>query len=93
MVQAARGVTRTVAIRMKQIVEAGIDGHGFNIRSWRRPPIYTSVAVLALTPGTRLSPYEILAPLGAGGPAFARVQSRRELWRGLAEAHTARTVC
>jgi hypothetical protein len=41
---------------------------------------------MALAPGARLGPYEILAPLGAGGPAFARVEVTRELRRGLAEA-------
>ncbi len=35
----------------------------------------------------RLGPYEIIAPLGAGGPASVRDFIRmRELWRGLAEA-------
>ncbi len=27
---------------------------------------------MALTVGSRLGPYEIVAPLGSGGPAFAR---------------------
>lgn len=40
----------------------------------------------ALTPGTRLGPYEILAAIGAGGPAYVRGRVVRELWRGLAEA-------
>ena len=41
---------------------------------------------LTLTPGTRLGPYEIVAPLGVGGPAFARGEIARELRRGLAVA-------
>ena len=42
---------------------------------------------MALTTGVRLGPYEILGPLGAGGPAAARAcMAMRELRRGLAEA-------
>jgi hypothetical protein len=42
---------------------------------------------MALNPGSRLGSYEIIAPIGAGGPASARgVNLTRELWRGLAEA-------
>ena len=38
--------------------------------------------------GTRLGPYEIIAPLGAGGPASvcSAQANRRELRRGLAAA-------
>jgi hypothetical protein len=46
---------------------------------------------MPLDAGFRLGPYEILAPLGAGGPASARGESRRELRRGLAVAKEART--
>ena len=41
---------------------------------------------MSLVAGTRLGPYEILAPLGEGGPASARVEDPCELRRGLAEA-------
>jgi hypothetical protein len=42
---------------------------------------------MSLRAGERIDPYEILAPLGAGGPAFARVDNDNgELRRGLAEA-------
>ena len=43
---------------------------------------------MSLPPGTRLGPYEILAPLGSGGPASVRgsVVVGRELWRGRAVA-------
>jgi len=35
--------------------------------------------------GTRIGPYEILAPIGSGGPASARAGDvMRELWRGRA---------
>ncbi len=38
---------------------------------------------MTLSVGTRLGSYEILSPLGAGGPASARVKHPRELRRGL----------
>jgi hypothetical protein len=41
---------------------------------------------MALSIGSRLGPYEVLAKLGEGGPAFARAEVTRELRRGLAEA-------
>ena len=42
---------------------------------------------MALVPGTRLGPYEIISAIGAGGPpALATENHRRELRRGLAEA-------
>lgn len=41
---------------------------------------------MALSSGTRLGSYEILAAIGAGGPAFARGPIMNELRRGLAEA-------
>ena len=42
---------------------------------------------MSLTTGTRLGFYEILAPLGAGGPAFVRgLHDVHELRRGHAEA-------
>jgi hypothetical protein len=41
---------------------------------------------MVLPAGSRLGPYEIEAAIGAGGPAFARVEVTRELRRGLAEA-------
>jgi len=41
--------------------------------------------MLALTPGTRLGPYEILDAIGAGGPPSLGRNSY-ELRRGLAEA-------
>jgi hypothetical protein len=53
----------------------------------------TSGPPLTIAFGARLGPYEIVSPLGVAGPALARVQSRRERWRGLAEAPTARTLC
>ena len=37
---------------------------------------------MALSPGTRLGPYEIAAQIGVGGPASVRLTSG-ELWRGL----------
>jgi hypothetical protein len=51
---------------------------------------------MSLTSGTRLGPYEVLGLIGAlrrrsgqaGGPAFARTGTMRELRRGLAEAKT-----
>ena len=51
---------------------------------------------MSLTSGARLGPYEVLALIGAlrlrsgqaGGPAFARTGTMRELRRGLAEAKT-----
>lgn len=44
-------------------------------------------SLLALSPGTRLGVYEVIAQIGEGGPASARVtQNQRELRRGLAEA-------
>ena len=43
--------------------------------------------------GTRMGPYEILAKIGEGGPAAARCDASGELWRGLAEAESARTSC
>jgi hypothetical protein len=46
---------------------------------------------MALTLGSRLGPYEIVSPLGAGGPASARVRIVRELRRGLAIAEEATT--
>ena len=43
---------------------------------------------MALASGTRLGPYEVLAPLGAGGPASARrVKCAGELRRGRAVAN------
>jgi len=41
---------------------------------------------MSLTSGTRLGVYEILSPLGAGGPASAERDLRPQLWRGLAVA-------
>jgi hypothetical protein len=42
---------------------------------------------MALAPGTRIGTYEIVAPLGAGGPAFVRgLHGVHELRRGHAEA-------
>jgi hypothetical protein len=42
---------------------------------------------VALSPGARLGPYEVLSALGAGGPASVRAGLVvRELRRGLAEA-------
>jgi hypothetical protein len=48
---------------------------------------YNSPAAhMSLTP-TRLGPYEIVARIGAGGPASVRLcNAGRELRRGLAEA-------
>jgi hypothetical protein len=43
-----------------------------------------------LSAGTRLGPYEVLASLGAGGPASARADFGDELRRGLAVAEAAR---
>jgi hypothetical protein len=40
--------------------------------------------------GTKLGPYEIIAPIGAGGPATIRGAFQRELRRGLAVAQEAR---
>jgi len=45
---------------------------------------------MTLSSGTRLGPYEITAPIGAGGPASARAVTC-ELRRGLAEAKLWRT--
>jgi hypothetical protein len=45
---------------------------------------------MSLSPGVRVWPYEIVALLGSGGPAFARVDDQRELRRGLAVAKEAR---
>jgi hypothetical protein len=45
---------------------------------------------LALTSGTRLGVYDITAPIGAGGPAFARSDFEGELRRDLAEAEAER---
>ncbi len=44
-----------------------------------------------MQPGDRLGPYEIVEPLGAGGPASARLVSVSEPRRGLAEAKPRRT--
>ena len=42
---------------------------------------------MSLAPGTRLGPYEIVALLGSGGPAYVRGWLvTRELRRGLAGA-------
>jgi hypothetical protein len=41
---------------------------------------------VVVEPGSRIGPYELICPLGAGGPASARGDSLRELRRGLAEA-------
>jgi hypothetical protein len=42
-------------------------------------------------PGARFGPYEIVAAIGAGGPASARARGAvRALWRGLAEAQSKR---
>ena len=41
---------------------------------------------MALALGTRLGPYEVIALLGAGGPASAERDLRSQLWRGLAGA-------
>jgi hypothetical protein len=41
---------------------------------------------MALPSGARLGPYEIVAAIEAGGPAFARAEVTPELRRGLAEA-------
>jgi len=43
-----------------------------------------------LMPGARLGSYDIAAPLGAGGPAFALTATQGELRRGLAEAQRER---
>jgi hypothetical protein len=41
---------------------------------------------MALAVGTRLGPHDVIAPLGAGGPAFARAcVFQREPRRGHAE--------
>lgn len=46
---------------------------------------------MPLTTGSKLGPYEIVAPLGAGGPASARGRRNpRELRRGRAEAKETR---
>ena len=43
---------------------------------------------MPLDTGIRLGAYEIIGPLGAGGPASARGERvSRVLWRGLAAAH------
>jgi hypothetical protein len=41
---------------------------------------------MTLLPGTRLGHYDIVAPLGEGGPARARGRIMNELRRGLAVA-------
>jgi hypothetical protein len=41
---------------------------------------------MSFATGTRLGLCEVVAPLGEGGPASARVEGPRELRRGLAEA-------
>jgi len=41
---------------------------------------------MSLTTGTRLGSFEILGPLGPGGPASAHGRTVNELRRGLAEA-------
>jgi len=41
---------------------------------------------MTITPGTRLGPYEVLAPLGAGGPPSLAAAFGRQLRRGLAVA-------
>jgi hypothetical protein len=46
---------------------------------------------MSLANGVRVGPYEILTPLGAGGPASARGVVPGELRRGLAVAKEART--
>ena len=47
---------------------------------------------MPLNPGTSLGPYQIVAPIGQGGPASVRGDMAiRELWRGLAEAKLLRT--
>ena len=50
-----------------------------------REPGYDPPALM-LASGTRLGPYEIVAPLGAGGQAFAERDLRSQLWRGPAVA-------
>ena len=52
------------------------------------PIIPPSIApVTTLSPGTRFGPYDVLAAIGAGGPAFARLlDADDELRRRLAEA-------
>ena len=45
---------------------------------------------MSLLSGTRLGPYEILAPLGAGGPPPLALALMRELRRGLAVAQRER---
>ena len=48
---------------------------------------YNTARQMTLSLGTRLGPYEILSPLGTGGPSSARDRlAPRELWRGLAVA-------
>ena len=54
--------------------------HSYVLRTER------SVAAMTLAPGTRLGSYGILAPLGAGGRAFAHGRITNELRRGLAGA-------
>jgi hypothetical protein len=39
-----------------------------------------------MKPGTRLGPYEVVGPIGAGGPPPLALALMRELRRGLAEA-------
>jgi hypothetical protein len=47
---------------------------------------------MTLDAGTRIGPYEVVAPLGAGGPASVRgCLSDREIRRGLAEVTVIRT--
>jgi hypothetical protein len=73
---------------------AGITGYAgrktsINVFSWRAGPRYyppTRIPTMSLAPGSRLAAYEIVAAIGAGGPASARVVVLGELRRGLAEA-------
>jgi len=49
--------------------------------------LYSCHPNMTLAPGARLGPYEIVAVLGAGGPASARGAAMGELRRGHAEAN------
>src|SRR5436190_22946007 len=65
--------------------------HGDHRRSavlFGQPPtgVILAAHTMSLNAGSRLGPYELVAPLGEGGPASARGTGTRELRRGLAVA-------